>query len=136
MFRKNLGIDVGSTQISICSAEDGLLLKEPSVAAVDIDTGEVVEAGNAAIRAVQARPDRYRRVEPLWDDLLKNAKEAEDADGLKSALSAVQMKVVEDLPVLGLFFRTGTLISKVSLGGLTGIRETHYLRGLEFCQAD
>lgn len=70
------------------------------------------------------------------DKLLENAKEAEDADGLKSALSAVQMKAVEDLPVLGLFFRTGTLISKVSLGGLTGIRETHYLRGLEFCQVN
>ena len=44
------------------------------------------------------------------------------------------MKVVSDLPVMGLFFRTGVLISKVSLGGLTGIRETFTLRGLEFCQ--
>ena len=70
------------------------------------------------------------------DKLLKKAKEAEDADQLRSAMSAVQMKVVEDLPVLGLFFRTGTLISKVSLGGLSGIRETHYFRGLEFCQVN
>ena len=70
------------------------------------------------------------------DDLLTAAKTAADADALKKAMSAVQMKVVEDLPVLGLFFRTGTLISTVSLGGLTGIRETHYLRGLEFCQVN
>jgi len=70
------------------------------------------------------------------DELLKNAKKAADAESLKMAMSSIQMKTVEDLPVLGLFFRTGTLISKVSLGGLTGIRETHYLRGLEFCQAD
>ena len=74
MFRKNLGIDIGATQISICSAEDGLLLKEPAVAAVDVDTGEVCEAGNAALRAVEARPDRYCKVEPLWDDLLGNAR--------------------------------------------------------------
>ena len=70
------------------------------------------------------------------DKLLKQAKGAEEADQLRSAMSAVQMKVVEDLPVLGLFFRTGTLISKVSLGGLSGIRETHYFRGLEFCQVN
>ena len=70
------------------------------------------------------------------DELLKQAKEAEDEDGLRSAMSAVQMKVVEDLPVLGLFFRTGTLITKVGLGGLSGIRETHYFRGLEFCQVN
>jgi len=51
-------------------------------------------------------------------------------------MSGIQMRVVDDLPVLGLFFRTGTLISKVGLGGLSGIRETHMLRGLEFCQID
>lgn len=70
------------------------------------------------------------------DALLTAAKTAADADALRSAMSSIQMLVVEDLPVLGLFFRTGTLISKVSLGGLTGIRETHYLRGLEFCQVN
>jgi len=68
------------------------------------------------------------------DALLTAAKTAMDANALRSAMSGIQMLVVNDLPVLGLFFRTGTLISKVSLGGLTGIRETHYLRGLEFCQ--
>ena len=68
------------------------------------------------------------------DALLTAAREAPDADSLQTALSGIQMKVVSDLPVMGLFFRTGVLISKVSLGGLTGIRETFTLRGLEFCQ--
>ena len=70
------------------------------------------------------------------DELLANAKAAKDPDVLRGIMSDIQMKVVADLPVLGLFFRTGTLISKVNLGGLTGIRETHILRGLEFCQVD
>ena len=70
------------------------------------------------------------------DALLASAKAVKDADSLKTAMSGIQMLVVEDLPVLGLFFRTGTLISKVSLGGLTGIRETNILRGLEFCDVD
>lgn len=68
------------------------------------------------------------------DALLTAAKTAADADALKTAMSGIQMLVVEDLPVLGLFFRTGTVISKVNIGGLTGIRETYTYRGLEFCQ--
>lgn len=73
MFRKNLGIDIGATQISICSVDDGLLLKEPAVAAVDVDSEEVVEAGQNAMRVVSESPDRYRLCWPLWDPLLKCA---------------------------------------------------------------
>ena len=41
MLRKGIGIDIGSTQISICALEGGLLLREPNVAAVDPETGKV-----------------------------------------------------------------------------------------------
>ena len=60
MLRKKLGIDIGTTQISICSVEEGLLLREPPVAAVDIDTDEVVEAGIPALRLVESNPYRLR----------------------------------------------------------------------------
>ena len=73
MLRKNLGIDIGTKQISIYSLEEGLLLHEPSVAAVDIDTGEVVEAGRSALRLVDANPDRLRLCWPVWDPIVKSA---------------------------------------------------------------
>lgn len=73
MLRKNLGIDIGTKQISIYSIEEGLLLHEPSVAAVDIDTNEVVEAGKPAIRLVDANPDRLRLCWPVWDPIVKSA---------------------------------------------------------------
>jgi rod shape-determining protein MreB len=73
MLRKNLGIDIGTRQISIYAAEEGLLLREPSVAAVDIDTDEVVEAGNPAMRLVDANPDRLRLCWPVWDPVVKSA---------------------------------------------------------------
>ena len=73
MLRKNLGIDIGTKQISIYSLEEGLLLHEPSVAAVDIDTSEVVEAGRAALRLVDANPDRLRLCWPVWDPIVKSA---------------------------------------------------------------
>lgn len=70
------------------------------------------------------------------DEYLKAARQADTVDEFKSALSDIQMLIVEDLPVMGLFFRTGVVISTVDLDGLVGIRETHTLRGLEFCQID
>jgi rod shape-determining protein MreB len=73
MLRKNLGIDVGTKKISIYSIEEGLLLHEPSVAAVDIDTNEVVEAGKPALRLVDANPDRLRLCWPVWDPIVKSA---------------------------------------------------------------
>ena len=73
MLRKNLGIDIGTRQISICSPEEGLLLREPSAAAVEIDTDEVVEAGAAALRLVDANLDRLRLCWPVWDPVVKSA---------------------------------------------------------------
>ncbi|MBO5326673.1 MAG: rod shape-determining protein [Clostridia bacterium] len=73
MLRKNLGIDIGTKQISIYSMEEGLLLHEPSVAAVDIDTNEVIEAGTPALRLVEANPDRLRLCWPVWDPIVKSA---------------------------------------------------------------
>ncbi|MBO4886576.1 MAG: peptide ABC transporter substrate-binding protein [Clostridia bacterium] len=70
------------------------------------------------------------------DALLQNARAAVTADELRSIASEIQMLVVEDLPVLGLFFRSGTLISKVNIGGLSGIREDYPLRGVEYLSID
>lgn len=65
------------------------------------------------------------------DDLLLAARNAASADELKAALSDIQLLIAEDLPMLGLFFRSGTLVSRISLGGLSGIREDNYLRGID-----
>ena len=42
------------------------------------------------------------------------------------------MLVVERLPLLGLVFRNGTVLSKRSLGGLSGLRVGDMLNGIEF----
>ena len=46
--------------------------------------------------------------------------------------SQIQLKVVEDLPILGLLFRAGTVLSSRSLGGLSGIRAMDTFRGLQY----
>lgn len=70
------------------------------------------------------------------DNMLAQAKSAADADELKATLADIQLLVTEDLPLLGLFFRSGTLISRVGLGGLSGIREDNYLRGIDAMTLD
>ena len=55
-----------------------------------------------------------------------------DETRLKELYSSIQMKVVDRLPIMGLLFRTGTVLSTRSLGGLSGIRPMNTFRGLEY----
>lgn len=55
-----------------------------------------------------------------------------DETTLKSVYSRIQMLAVERLPVLGMLFRTGAVLSKRSLAGLSGIRAGNMLNGIEF----
>lgn len=65
------------------------------------------------------------------DSLLKSALRAGTADDVKSALSKIQLLTIEDLPIMGLFFRSGMLISTFQINGLHSPREGQTLRGME-----
>ncbi len=66
------------------------------------------------------------------DSLYPQTATASDEDSLQQVYSQIQLKVVEDLPILGLYFRTGTVLSSRSLSGLSGIRAMNTFRGLEY----
>ncbi len=57
---------------------------------------------------------------------------AETEEELKSIYSQIQMLTVERLPMLGLLFRSGSVLSTRSLGGLSGLRVSNMLNGIEF----
>ena len=67
---------------------------------------------------------------------LQAARGAQNEEDLITAMSRVQLQLVEDLPIMGLFFRSGVLASRKDLSGLTAIRESDMLRGVEFIGAD
>ena len=73
MLRKGIGIDVGSTQISISSAEGGLLLRDLNVAAIDVETGKVIDAGASAVRYLQEFGSRVELCWPAWDKVVRHA---------------------------------------------------------------
>ena len=66
------------------------------------------------------------------NSLLGQTGTAEDEAGMKKAFSQIQLRVVENLPIMGLLFRSGTVLSSRSLGGLSGIRALNTFRGLEY----
>ena len=66
------------------------------------------------------------------DMLLERARSASDETVLRRIYSDIQMTVVNRLPVLGLLFRTGTVLSARSIGGLYGLRAYDNFNGFEF----
>ncbi|HIR08606.1 MAG TPA: peptide ABC transporter substrate-binding protein [Candidatus Pullichristensenella stercoripullorum] len=66
------------------------------------------------------------------DALLARTFTAVTEEEMRSAYSDVQMYVAENLPFLGLVFRTGSVLSTRSLAGLSGTREMDVYNGLEF----
>ena len=72
MLRKGIGIDIGTTQISISSAEGGLLLRDLNVAAIDTETGKVVEAGAAAVRTFKENSETLELCWPVWNKVARH----------------------------------------------------------------
>lgn len=70
-------------------------------------------------------------VDMNMDSLCDGLLTASDEDSLKSVFSSIQLKIVEDLPILGIGYHTGAVISHKSLNGLSGIREYDVWNGLE-----
>lgn len=65
-------------------------------------------------------------------NLLTQVSTAATEAEMKSIYSQIQMNIVDRLPVLGMLFRTGTVLSTRSLAGLSGIRAENTLNGIEF----
>ena len=66
------------------------------------------------------------------NSLLAQTGTASDETTLKQLYSQIQLKIVDELPILGLLFRTGTVLSTRSLAGMNGIRMLNHFRGLEY----
>ena len=66
------------------------------------------------------------------DQLLERVYSASDETLMRKIYSDIQMTVVNRLPILGLLFRTGTVLSSRSVGGMSGVRVYDTFNGFEF----
>lgn len=67
---KDIGIDLGTANTLVHVAGQGILLREPSVVAINKDTGEVVAVGEEAKRMLGRTPANIVAIRPLRDGVI------------------------------------------------------------------
>ena len=61
----DIGIDLGTTKIIIYDTSRGVVLCEPTIVAVDTDTGEILSVGAEAYKMIGRTPSRIAAIRPL-----------------------------------------------------------------------
>ncbi len=68
--RDDIGVDLGTANTVVTVEGRGVVLNEPSVVAVDVETGEVRAVGLAAKQMLGRTPEGIRAVRPLKDGVI------------------------------------------------------------------
>lgn len=67
---KDIGIDLGTANILVTLKGKGIILKEPSVVAIDRKTGSILATGNEAKEMLGRTPEQIKAVRPLKDGVI------------------------------------------------------------------
>ncbi|WP_093725175.1 rod shape-determining protein [Terribacillus halophilus] len=70
MLARDIGIDLGTANVLIHVKGKGIVLDEPSVVAMDRNTGNVLEVGEEARRMVGRTPGNIEAIRPLKDGVI------------------------------------------------------------------
>ena len=71
-FSKDLGIDLGTKNTLVYTAEKGIVINEPSVVAVNIRTDEILAVGNDAQKMLGKTPGHIQAIKPLVDGVISD----------------------------------------------------------------
>ena len=67
---KDIGIDLGTANILVTLKGKGIILKEPSVVAIDRRTGEILATGHEAKEMLGRTPETIKAVRPMKDGVI------------------------------------------------------------------
>jgi rod shape-determining protein MreB len=70
MFRKEIGVDLGTVNVLVHVRGRGIVLQEPSVVAVSVDEDKIVEVGEEARAMLGRTPDLIDVVRPMRDGVI------------------------------------------------------------------
>ncbi len=70
MARKDIGIDLGTANTLVYVKSKGIVVSEPSVVAINKNTGEVLQVGNAAKEMLGRTPGNIIAIRPLKDGVI------------------------------------------------------------------
>src|SRR5580765_5829944 len=76
-FGRDIGIDLGTANTLVHVAGKGVLLREPSVVAINKDTGEVLAVGEEAKRMLGRTPANIVAIRPLKDGVIADYDQTE-----------------------------------------------------------
>ena len=69
-FSHDLGIDLGTSNVLICTADHGVTIREPAVVAMDKNTGKLLQVGAAARNMLGRTPGNVVAMHPLQDGVI------------------------------------------------------------------
>ncbi len=72
LFSHDLGIDLGTSNVLIYEDGKGIVIREPSVVAVDKNTGQILEVGAAARNMLGRTPGNLVAMHPLKDGVISS----------------------------------------------------------------
>src|ERR1700753_1313898 len=67
---RDMAVDLGTANTLVYVRGKGVLLDEPSVVALNADTGEIVAVGHEAKRMIGRTPDNITAIRPLKDGVI------------------------------------------------------------------
>ena len=67
---KDIGIDLGTANILVTLKGKGVVLKEPSVVAIDRKSGNILATGHEAKEMLGRTPETIKAVRPLQDGVI------------------------------------------------------------------
>lgn len=76
-FSRDIGIDLGTANTLVCTSDRGIVLREPSVVAVNKDTKEVLAVGEEARAMIGRTPEHIIATRPLRDGVIADFRHAE-----------------------------------------------------------
>ncbi len=131
-YMETIGVNVEVVVESQEKVRDHMRKKEYDLALIGVNLSEVPDVSPLLESGGDLNFNRYSNEN--MDRLMEIVDHAADELTLKKAYSDIQLTVVERLPIMGLLFRTGTVLATRSIGGFTGLRAYDNFNGFEFLQ--
>ena len=72
IFSNDLGVDLGTANVLIYEKKEGVVVREPSVVAVDKNTGKILEVGAAARNMLGRTPGNVVAMHPVKDGVISD----------------------------------------------------------------
>ena len=129
-YLERVGFNVTVSVLSKARVVQKIKDREYDLALVGLNLSEVPNMAAVLKSGGALNLNHYSNEE--MDQLLSRIETADSEELLQKVYSDVQMTVVNRLPILGLLFRTGTVLSTRSIGGLTALRAYDTFNGFEF----